>query len=383
MSSARLVQLAVWLVVVAVAGYMAYDIRIYAIKNYGRVIHEFDPWFNMRATQYLADNGWQKFFKWYDYMSWYPLGRPVGTTIYPGMQFSSVAIWNFLKALGKSYEMSLNDVCVFVPCWFGVAATFFTGLMTTECSGSLTAGAISTLIMAIVPAHFMRSVGGGYDNESGTCDSYVCFCVCAHMHVKNKRNSQRANVHRSSNQIDSFVVAMTAMCMTFYCWVRSLRQDSNITDGSATTSSYVWGVLTGLAYVYMVAAWGGFVFVLNLVALHAGLLALVGRYSSKLHRAYTLFYVIGTLGAIQVPVVGWSPFKSMEQLGGLVVFVALQLLEYVEVQRRKKDLSLLQVFKLRVKVFTPVAVLCAVAIAVLLPTGYFGPLTARVRGLST
>merc|ERR1712166_1099593 len=28
----------------------AYTIRLYAINNYGRVIHEFDPWFNFRAT---------------------------------------------------------------------------------------------------------------------------------------------------------------------------------------------------------------------------------------------------------------------------------------------------------------------------------------------
>ena len=49
-----------------------------------------------------------------------------------------------------------------------------------------------------------------------------------------------------------------------------------------------------------VAVWGGFVFVLNLVGMHAGALAVLGRYSSKLHRAYSLFYVIGTLGAIQV-----------------------------------------------------------------------------------
>lgn len=26
----------------------------------------------------------------YDHESWYPLGRPVGTTIYPGMQITSV-----------------------------------------------------------------------------------------------------------------------------------------------------------------------------------------------------------------------------------------------------------------------------------------------------
>jgi len=29
----------------------AYDIRLYAIKEYGRVIHEFDPYFNYRAAE--------------------------------------------------------------------------------------------------------------------------------------------------------------------------------------------------------------------------------------------------------------------------------------------------------------------------------------------
>jgi asparagine N-glycosylation enzyme membrane subunit Stt3 len=57
----------------------AYDIRTIAIQTYGRVIHEFDPWFNYRATEYLEREGWEKFFSWFDYMSWYPLGRPVGS----------------------------------------------------------------------------------------------------------------------------------------------------------------------------------------------------------------------------------------------------------------------------------------------------------------
>jgi hypothetical protein len=29
----------------------AYKIRLHAIEEYGRVIHEFDPWFNFRATE--------------------------------------------------------------------------------------------------------------------------------------------------------------------------------------------------------------------------------------------------------------------------------------------------------------------------------------------
>ena len=81
-------------------------------------------------------------------------------------------------------------------------------------------------IMAVIPAHIMRSVGGGYDNES---------------------------------------IALTAMCATFYCWVRSLRPDPKATDGTATRDSLLFGLLTGISYIYMVAAWGGYVFVLNMV----------------------------------------------------------------------------------------------------------------------
>ena len=140
--------------------------------SFSSVIHEFDPWFNMRATQYLADNGIEKFFKWYDHNSWYPLGRPVGTTIYPGMQLTAVAIWHVLKRpewrtiLGLKVKMSLNDACVFIPAWFGSIATIVLGLLTYEVSGSWRAAAAASLVMSVIPAHIMRSVAGGFDNES-------------------------------------------------------------------------------------------------------------------------------------------------------------------------------------------------------------------------
>ena len=210
----------------------AYTIRLHAIEEYGLVIHEFDPWFNYRATEYLAQHGYEKFFKWYDYMSWYPLGRPVGTTIYPGMQLTSVAIWNVLNGLG--IEISLNDVCCYVPAWFGVLATIFLTMLTYECSGSANGAVAAAGIMAVVPAHIMRSVGGGYDNES---------------------------------------VAMTAMCCTFYFWCRSLRGDA----------SWPIGIVAGIAYIYMAAAWGGYIFVVNMIGVHAIGLVFFGRYSNKLH----------------------------------------------------------------------------------------------------
>ena len=276
--------------VLAIAAYFAYDIRLFAVREYGRIIHEFDPWFNFRATQYLADNGWKRFSTWFDYMSWYPLGRPVGTTIYPGMQVTAVSIFNALKALGSNYAMSLNDVCVFFPAWFGAVATVLVAFLTAECSGSANSAVIAALVMSIVPAHTMRSVAGGYDNES---------------------------------------LAVTAMCLTFFVWCRALRNEK----------SWWIGSLAGVAYVYMVAAWGGYTFVLNMVGLHAATLVLVGQYSQSLHKAYSLFWIIGTLGAIQFPVVGLAPIKSLEQLGPAFVFLGMQVLEVGErmVKSQKTD----------------------------------------------
>ena len=48
------------------------------------VIHEFDPYFNYRTTRYLAEEGFYNFHNWFDDRAWYPLGRIIGGTIYPG-----------------------------------------------------------------------------------------------------------------------------------------------------------------------------------------------------------------------------------------------------------------------------------------------------------
>lgn len=361
----------------------AYDIRMYAVKEFGRVIHEFDPYFNYRATVYLYDHGWEAFSKWFDYMVWYPLGRPVGTTIYPGMQVTSVFLKNHVLP-----DWSVNDICVFVPAWFGVSATLAAAWLTYECSreqGSLLSdipgvqqvyqylikpvvnfglhlleklvpssaawglrpqhasplapfcsAVAASMIMSILPAHLLRSIAGGYDNES---------------------------------------IAMTAMLLTFAAWTCSLRHFDNL---YLTTAM---GVVAGLAYFYMVAAWGGYVFVVNLVAAHAGLLVLLGRYSARLHRAYTAFYIVGTLCAIQVPVVGWTPLKSLEQMAPLIAFGGLQLIEIVEIAKLKYKWNATQTWQARVALVTSVALVAAAIAAGLASMGYFGPISSRVRGL--
>jgi dolichyl-diphosphooligosaccharide--protein glycosyltransferase len=114
------------------------------------------------------------------------------------MQFTAVYIKRYILD-----NWSLNDVCCYIPAWFGAIATVIVGFLTYECtipcnsssslvqwildllsgkkteavsdgrslalglfSPALECAAFAMGMMAIVPAHLMRSVGGGYDNES-------------------------------------------------------------------------------------------------------------------------------------------------------------------------------------------------------------------------
>lgn len=123
----------------------------------------------------------------------------------------------------------------------------------------------------------------------------------------------------------------------------------------------------------MVAAWGGYVFVLNLIGVHAGALVLLGRFGTKLHRAYSIFYILGTFLATCVPVVGMTPLKSLEQLGPGAVFFGFQLLAYCEYQKKKKSLSPMQTWKLRIGLALLAAVVSAIVIYILdRHFGYFG-----------
>eukprot|EP00398_MALV-I-01_sp_L67-1_P000483 gene483-490_t len=394
---------------VTLACFTAYRIRTFPVEQFGALIHEFDPWFNYRASEYLLHNGSERFFKWFDHSVWYPLGRPVGTTIYPGMQFSAVwlhQLFNdilprmsiatpflfkaFMPWLPDGMEigpMSLNDICVYMPCWWAFAATLLLFLWTYECTGKGWASAIAALIFSIIPAHLMRSVAGEFDNE----------CV-----------------------------ALAAMVGTFWLWCASVRYEHR------------WPIAfaAGFAYWYMVASWGGYIFVINMIGVHAINKCIVhekagqhkkaqpvatkaqpvaplletfqrrdpcvgnreiragaprhlskaipfGHFNDGAYKAYTIFYIVGTYLATTIPVVGLTPVKSMEQMGPMGVFLIYQFLYFTELyERRRQHKRSWQEFQImRLKLALALGTVLAAIVAILLPMGYFGPISSRIRGL--
>ena len=81
---------------VCITGFMT---RLFSVIRYESIIHEFDPWFNYRATHHMVTNGYYNFLNWFDERAWYPLGRIVGGTVYPGLMITSGAIHYILNSL--------------------------------------------------------------------------------------------------------------------------------------------------------------------------------------------------------------------------------------------------------------------------------------------
>jgi dolichyl-diphosphooligosaccharide--protein glycosyltransferase len=121
--------------------------------------------------------------------------------------------------------------------------------------------------MGIAPGYISRSVAGSYDNEA---------------------------------------IAIFLLMFTFYLWIKALKL------GSA-----MYAAFAGFFYFYMVAAWGGYVFIINIIPLHVFVLMLMGRFSSRVYVGYSTFYILGTLMSMQVPFVGFQPTRTSEHMAAL------------------------------------------------------------------
>ncbi|KAL6432501.1 hypothetical protein ACFW04_006823 [Cataglyphis niger] len=263
--------------------------RLFAVIRFESIIHEFDPWFNYRATAYMVQHGFYNFLNWFDERAWYPLGRIVGGTVYPGLMITSGSIHYILHSL--NIPVHIRDICVFLAPIFSGLTAISTYLLTKEI-WSAGAGLFAACFIAIVPGYISRSVAGSYDNEG---------------------------------------IAIFALQITYYLWVKSVK-----------TGSIFWASITALSYFYMVSAWGGYVFIINLIPLHVFALLVMNRFSNRLFTSYTTFYVLGLLLSMQVPFVGFQPIRTSEHMAaggvfGLLIFVAA--LRYLRTVLTKSEMK--------------------------------------------
>lgn len=267
-------------VILLLAWIAGFSSRLFAVIRFESIIHEFDPWFNYRATAYMVEHGFYNFLNWFDERAWYPLGRIVGGTVYPGLMITSGSIHYVLHAL--NIHVHIRDICVFLAPIFSGLTAISTYFLTKELwNGG--AGLLAACFIAIVPGYISRSVAGSYDNEG---------------------------------------IAIFALQFTYYLWVKSVK-----------TGSIFWATAAALSYFYMVSAWGGYVFIINLIPLHVFALLCMGRYSDRIFTSYTTFYILGLLFSMQIPFVGFQPIRTSEHMAASGVFallMAVAVLKYLQ-----------------------------------------------------
>uniref|UniRef100_A0A224XKS3 Dolichyl-diphosphooligosaccharide--protein glycosyltransferase subunit STT3A n=1 Tax=Panstrongylus lignarius TaxID=156445 RepID=A0A224XKS3_9HEMI len=301
---------------------LSFATRLFSVLRFESVIHEFDPYFNYRTTRFLAEEGFYKFHNWFDDRAWYPLGRIIGGTIYPGLMVTSAVLYNILRFINITIE--IRNVCVFLAPFFSSLTTIITYLLTKELKDA-GAGLVAAAMIAIVPGYISRSVAGSYDNEA---------------------------------------IAIFCMLLTYYMWIKSVK-----------TGSILWATMAAVAYFYMVSSWGGYVFLINLIPMHVLTLMITGRFSHRIYVAYSILYCVGTMLSMQISFVGFQPVQSSEHMLALGVFGLCQLHALVDYLRHKltsTDFEIL--FKSMILATVAISVVIGTVLTV---TGKIAPWTGR------
>jgi hypothetical protein len=72
----------------------------------------------------------QEFWNWFDPTAWYPLGRVVGGTVYPGLMVTSGVIYNILHAL--NLPVDIRNICVLLAPGFSALTAWATYMLSSE-----------------------------------------------------------------------------------------------------------------------------------------------------------------------------------------------------------------------------------------------------------
>jgi dolichyl-diphosphooligosaccharide--protein glycosyltransferase len=204
--------------------------------------------------------------------------------MYPGLIFTAGLVWNFLTWL--HIPIHVQEVCVFTAPVFAAFCAIATFLFMKEVRGT-GAGLASAALISVVPSYISRSVAGSYDLEA---------------------------------------VAIFALMFVFFLYVKTLN-----------TGSLAWATGLFFGYLYMVASWGGYSFIVNLLPIHCLACIVFGRVSYRLYVAYAPFVILGALACMNIPVIGMNAVLMSEHFASFLIFGLLHLV--LAVQYTKQCLS--------------------------------------------
>lgn len=220
--------------------------------RYGIYLNEYDPFFQYYMADWIVKRGWWGFVEWfswhYDPNFWYPNGRDVAKTAYPGVAFMGAFIYLLLRSLGLNAP--LLYIAAFIPVIFNsliVVAIYFLG----KEIHSRGAGLIASTFLAISPSMLSRSVFGFFDDDN---------------------------------------LAILFIIVAIYSFIKGFKY-----------KKWTWGVVAGLSTSYVAMTWGAYIYLINLFAIFIIATVILGIYERWMGITYLITSALFIVTAIIVP----------------------------------------------------------------------------------
>lgn len=255
-------------------------IRVLPIQ-YGAYFTGYDPLFQYRATEYVVENGFRSWWTWHDTLSWYPLGRNVANSAYPGVPFTAALLYMIVKPLWSS--VTVYDVCLYFPLFMTSLTCISSYYLGKELNGKA-AGLFAAMLMAINPAFIARSTAGFFDTET---------------------------------------IGIFSMVTISLFFLRSIDKNRKIGH------RVVYGVLSGLTYGYIFASWGAARYVTGLLMLYMLILLYTERFELRHLVSYCLTIGFGFMIVMFIPRLGVNTLFSIDNLAAFGLVLAMIVYEYV------------------------------------------------------
>ena len=251
--------------ILAAISIVAAILRILPLQ-YGAYFTAFDPLFQYRATQYVVENGFASWWTWHDTLSWYPMGRDVASSAYPGIPFAAAFLYLVQKTLGLG--ISLFNVCLYFPVFMTVVTIITIYYLGRELSGRPT-GIFAALFLAITPAFIQRTSLGFFDTEN---------------------------------------IGIFAIIATSLFFLRSSDKEKSIKQRT------IYGVLSGLTLGLIYASWGAAKYMTGMLMLYMVFLVISEKYEIRHLITYTITLGFGFLIVFFTPRLGPMSLLGLDSI---------------------------------------------------------------------
>lgn len=243
--------------------------------TWGATLSEFDPFYQYQQTQYVVDNGFASWFTWHITNEWYPSGRNVAATSFPGVAFSGAVTYYLARAIGLN--VSVMDVTIAFPVLAAAVTCIVIFFLGREVGGN-GVGLLAALFLAISPAYIARTGLGFYDDET---------------------------------------IGIMGILLVSLFYLRALKNEGKL------STTILYSIAGGLSLGWVFISWGASRYPIALLALFTFFLIFTKWSTSRTIISYGILIMIGLGIAVTVPKLGLGFLKEFESVVALGVLLLL------------------------------------------------------------